>query len=53
MDEQLEKCIEFAKRLTRGKKKIRAGNDYILHPLRPMEAVETTEEKLRRFSMIF
>lgn len=45
MDEQLEKCIEFAKKAHKGQKD-KGGNDYILHPLRLMEAVETTDEKI-------
>lgn len=45
MDEQLEKCIEFAKKAHKGQKD-KGGNDYILHPLRLMEAVERTDEKI-------
>lgn len=45
MDVQLEKCIEFAKKAHFGQKD-KGGNDYIDHPMRLMENVETTEQKI-------
>ena len=45
MDEQLEKCIEFAKMAHAGQKD-KGGADYIGHPMRVMDGVSTTEEKI-------
>lgn len=45
MDEQLEKCIEFAKMAHAGQKD-KGGANYIGHPMRVMDGVSTTEEKI-------
>lgn len=45
MDEQLTKCIKFAHRAHAGQKD-KGGADYIGHPLRVMDGVNTTEEKI-------
>lgn len=45
MDEQLAKCIEFAHMAHAGQKD-KGGADYIGHPLRVMDGVDTTEEKI-------
>lgn len=45
MDELLNKCIEFAQMAHKGQKD-KGGADYIGHPLRVMEQMDTTEEKI-------
>lgn len=45
MDELLKKCIEFAQTAHRGQKD-KAGADYIGHPLRVMDQMNTTEGKI-------
>lgn len=45
VDVQLEKCIAFATRAHAGQKD-KGGHDYIEHPLRVMNNVETTEQKI-------
>ena len=45
MDEQLTKCIEFAHMAHAGQKD-KGGADYINHPLRVMDGVDTTQEKM-------
>lgn len=45
MDDILKKAIEIATEAHKGQKD-KAGNDYIAHPLRVMNSVNTTPEKI-------